>query len=94
MPTIETRELSNAAKDIIEKHTPRELETKFKDGDYLYMMGIAFKMVYYSMAALPCGQSSLVTYWSELYNIEINLDFIKEVVNVETPVIDWRRDGF
>lgn len=94
MPTVETRTLTNEAIDIIEKNTPRELETTCKDGDYLYMIGIAFKMVYYSMAALPSGQSSFVTYWSELYNIEINLDFMNEVVNVETPVIDYRHDGF
>lgn len=93
MPPIETRQLSDEGIEIIERLTPSAMEDKFRDGDYLYMLGIAFKMVYYSAEDFN-GQSRYVTWWSELYNIEIQLDRQEQTVVVETPVIDHRRDGF
>jgi len=93
MPQIETRKLSVEAIQIIEELTAFELDDNYRDGDYLYMLGIAFKMVYYSVEDFD-GQSRDVTWWSELYNIEIQVDREKNTVTVETPVIDHRADGF
>ena len=91
--TIEVRSITDEAIARLEELTPKELETKYKSGDFLYVSGIVFVMVYYSTAALQSGQSIEVTYWAELYNLEINLDFKDNTVIATTPVIDWRLTG-
>lgn len=90
---IETRELSPEAIEIIESNSAFDLEDNYRDGDYLYMLGIAFHMVHYSADDFD-GQSCTVTWWSELYNIEIQVNRVDNSVTVETPVIDYRKDGF
>jgi hypothetical protein len=93
MPTIKTRQISVEAVETIERLSATRLEEKFRNGDFLYMMGIAFKMVYYSAEDFD-GQSRYVNWWSELYNIEIHVDRAENIVTVRTPVIDHRKDGF
>lgn len=93
MPTIETRKISQEAIDIIESYTAFDLEDSFRDGDFLYMLGIAFHMVNYSGESFASGQSKYVTWWSELYNVEIQANRVTDIVTVETSVIDYRKDG-
>lgn len=92
--TIETRQISNSAIEYLEKQTPESLEKKHRDGDYLFFGGILFKMVYYSLESIEGGQSKDVVYWSELYDLEIDLDFKEKTVITNTPIIDWRKQGF
>ena len=91
--SIETRSITDEAITALEELTPKELEAKYKNGDFLYMDGIVFVMVYYSATGLPSGQSVGVTYWSELYDLEIDLDFKDNTVIVSQPGTDWRRMG-
>lgn len=91
---IETRKLSSTFIKHLRSLTPEELEEKYKNGDYLYISGIVFQMVYYSRRSLPSGQSVDVTYWAELYDLEINLDFAKETTGMTMPTVDWRENGF
>lgn len=91
---IETRELAPKFVKHLMSLTPEELEERYKNGDFLYMTGIVFQMVYYSKSSLPSGQSIDVTYWSELYDLEINLDFAKETTSITRPTVDWRKSGF
>jgi len=91
---IETRQLASHFIKHIRALTPEELEEKYKNGDFLYMSGIVFQMVHYSEAALPSGQSIYVSYWSELYDLEINLDFEKKITSITIPTVDWRKSGF
>ena len=93
MPTIETRQLTDEAIEMIEGLSANELENKFRNGDYLYLLGIAFTMVHYSMEDID-GQSKTVTWWSELYNVEIEVNRASNTVTVEKPVTDWKRMGF
>jgi len=93
MVMIETRKITDIGISIIERLTASKLEEQFRDGDYLYLMGIVFKMVYYSIEVAN-NQSRFITWWSELYNIEIQIDRINDSVIVETPVIDYKLDGF
>lgn len=89
---IEPRKISQEAIDIIESYTAFDLEDSFRDGDFLYMLGIAFHMVYYS-ADDHDGQSKHVVWRSEFCNIEIQENRAKNTVTVEIPVIDYRKDG-
>lgn len=94
MPLIETRKLTDESIDYINSLTPKELEDKYKNGDFLYLMGIAFQIVFYSLESLKDGQSTEVTYWSEYYNLEINLNWNDDTVEAIAPLIDWKRSGF
>ena len=94
MKTIATRQLAPEFIEHLDSLTPQELEERYKNGDFLYMSGVVFQMVYYSSSALPSGQSIEVTYWSELYDLEINLDFAKKTTIVQEPGIDWKASGF
>ena len=95
MKTIETRKLSDKDIELLESYTAVDLENKYKTRDCIYFPGISFIMVFYSHDCLPNGQSNSVTYWSELYDAEINLDWIENTVSVNTPAgIDWKKQGF
>lgn len=91
--TIETRKISQEGINRIESFTAFELEDNFRDGDFIYMLGIAFTMVNYSNESDAEGKSKYVTWWSELYNIEIQVDRVSDTVTVETPLIDYRKGG-
>ena len=86
---IETKKITQDSLDYIERHTPFELEHKHRNGDFLYLLGIAFNIVFYSGDALENGQSIEVTYWSELYDLEINLNWKEQTVETATPLRDW-----
>lgn len=92
--TVEVRKVTDDFIEHIESFKPKTLEIKYKYGDFLYVGGLAFKMVHYSMESLPSGQSIEVSYWCELYDLEINLNFVNETVSVDKPVSDWRALGF
>jgi len=94
MGMIETRKISEYGIKELESLTLEELEKLYKHGDYIYYGPIAFKMVHYSIESLPSRQSETVSYWSPLYDIEINLDYVNKTIEVIKPVIDWAKSGF
>ena len=88
--TIQTKQISQDCIDYINLLNPLELEKKFRNGDFLYLLGIAFTMVYYSGDSLDGGQSVEVTYWSEYYDMQIDLNWRDMTVEVVTPCDrDW-----
>lgn len=91
---IETRRLSNWGIGQIKKLKPVELQKKWLTGDFLCIDGIVFQEVFYSLESNKSGQSDEVTYWSELYDLEINLNFKEKTTEVCQPSIDWRASGF
>ena len=51
-------------------------------------------MVNYAAMGLANGQSIEVTYWSEYYDLEINIDWNDNTVEAITPLINWKQSGF
>lgn len=91
---IETRQISQDGINLLENLTPARLEKKYRHGDCIHFGPILFVMVSYSKESSKGGQSNDVTYWSELYDLEINLDWVDNTVIVQQPGIDWKANGF
>lgn len=95
--TIETRKVSDDFIEHLVSLLPEQLEKLYRQGDFLYMDGIVFQMVHYSMETVVTTtgtKSQWITYWSELYDLQIDLDFKDDTTEVSVPSIDWRKDGF
>ena len=93
--TIEKRKLTQETIDYFNRLSPVRLEEKHRQGDFLYFAGMAFTMVHYSEETTSDGQQSrFVSYWSELYDLELNLDFTEKTVESIKPCSDWRALGF
>jgi hypothetical protein len=90
MPKIETKKITQDCIDFINKFTPQELENRFRKEDFLYLLGIAFSIVFYSGDEVTGGQSVEVIYWSEYYDMQINMNWRDNTVEVITPCIrNW-----
>ena len=92
---IETRTLSNEAIEKLYCMTPDELDKTYRNGDYLYIWGLAFVMVEYSATTTTDGQQSrFVSWWCELYDIQLDCDYDLQSIDAITPVcVDWRSMG-
>ena len=94
MGMIPTRKISEDGIEELENLTLEELEQLYKYGDYIHYREIAFRMVHYSIESLPSGQSINVSYWSPLYDIQLDLNYANKTIEVIKPVIDWAKSGF
>ena len=93
--TIKIKKLSDKFIELLENMNPLELKEKYGKGDYLYIEGIAFVMVYYDDSSGIDNVSDFIVYWSELYDAEINLFRCDNEVEVITPSsVDWTKKGF
>jgi hypothetical protein len=92
--TVKVRALAEPFLDTLRELTPKELEEKYRHGDYIHIGPASFIMVHYSVEASDGEQSRWVTYWSPFYDLEINLDFTEETVRIERPMSDWESMGW
>ena len=91
MKTIETFKVATDFVEKLEKMTADELEKKYKHGDSLFMGDeMAFRMINYSLDGKSNNSqiSRYVTYFSTLFDCEINLDREKNTVIFAAPYLN------